>query len=243
MDAPYIRSGADKHWRRSREKDPGCSPYAKTLVRYICKSFSPPSRLLEVAIGTGVPFADYLQKKGYVLFGIDLSSELIEVCRKSNPNIHCAVGNAEALPCANDSFDCVYCFNASFYFLDLDKAVDEMLRVARPGGLVIFDVMNKYNKEVQRLYERELFRFNTRIGKIRRYADHIRQAALGRSVPFESCTGTVTIPTDPESIYERFAKKGDLSVFVRHDDDGSIEQIEDLEPFRAYMKLICSIVK
>jgi ubiquinone/menaquinone biosynthesis C-methylase UbiE len=243
MDSPYIRVGGDKVWRRYREKDPGSYPYTKTLCDYISKNVSPPSKLLEVAIGTGVPFADYFQKKGYVVFGVDLSSELIEVCRTSNPNIRCTVGNAEALPCANDSFDCVYCFNATFLFLDLEKAIDEMLRVVRLGGLVIFDVMNKHNKKIQRLYKRELFYFNTRVGTIIRYGSHIRQAALGRRFPFATCTGTVTMPSDPTSLYERFAQKANLRVFVRHNDDGSIEQIGDMAPFRAYERFVFSILK
>jgi SAM-dependent methyltransferase len=46
-------------------------------------------------------------------------------------------GTAEALPCADASFDLVTCQTVLIHTLDPGAAVAEMIRVARPGGLVL----------------------------------------------------------------------------------------------------------
>ena len=48
------------------------------------------------------------------------------------------VGNACALPFADDSFDALYCFAGIGHFPDQRAGLAEMARVVRPGGRVVF---------------------------------------------------------------------------------------------------------
>ena len=41
------------------------------------------------------------------------------------------------------NFDLVYCFRSTWFFTDIAAAIDFMLYFVRPGGSVIFDIMNK----------------------------------------------------------------------------------------------------
>lgn len=238
----YYRHYTAKAWLKFRQKDPGYSPYTHSLCDLIGERVPTGSTLLEVAIGTGIPFADYFQKMGYTVYGIDLTPELIEVCRKTNPRVSCEVGKADALPYTNQSFDCVYCFNASFYFPNLINAIDEMLRVVRPGGLVVFDLMNRNNEEIQKLYNKILFSNTTKAGKILRIINNLRKIMLRQGVPVWDFVVEI-IPTYPESIYKHFKQKNtDFSVLIRND-DGSLARGGRFGSFRAYSRLVFVIVK
>lgn len=134
----YMRDVYSKGWITAREEIYGFLEYDKNLCKYICEHVNTNAgKLLEVAIGTGYPFGDFFQKAGYSVYGIDISPDLIDKCRQLNPNINCKVGDAEDLDYPDDFFDCVYCFHSTWYFPNLNKAIDEMLRVTRPGGGVL----------------------------------------------------------------------------------------------------------
>lgn len=133
----YMREVYSKSWISAREEIYGFLEYDKNLCNYICKHVPEAGKLLEVAIGTGYPFADFFQKAEYSVQGIDISPKLIEKCRQLYPKINCKVGDAEDLDYPDDFFDCVYCFHSTWYFPNLNKAIDEMLRVTRsPTQLV-----------------------------------------------------------------------------------------------------------
>ena len=75
--------------------------------------------MLEVAIGTGYPIADHLQKAGHEVHGIDISPDLVRRCRELNPAIQAKVGDAEHLEYPDATFDATYCFHSSWYFPNL----------------------------------------------------------------------------------------------------------------------------
>lgn len=102
----------------------------------------PGSRVLEVGIGTGFPFACSLSEKGFEVHGVDLAERLVERCRSEYPKIHARVGDAEALPYGNEEFPLCYCLQSTWYFPRLAVALSEMFRVTRRGGTVVFDVIN-----------------------------------------------------------------------------------------------------
>jgi ubiquinone/menaquinone biosynthesis C-methylase UbiE len=57
------------------------------------------------------------------------------------------LGNAESLPFADSSFDVVFTCGGFNFFNDRAKAVQEMIRVAKPGGhLMIEDETEEYVK-------------------------------------------------------------------------------------------------
>ena len=79
------------------------------------------------------------------LHGVDLVPERIEVGRRNAPGVDLVVADATSLPFADNSFDVVSQFTALCNITDEThrrQAVNEMKRVLRPGGSVIwFDVV------------------------------------------------------------------------------------------------------
>lgn len=239
----YMRDVYSKYWPTIREKTYGFLEYDRNLCKYICERVPNGDTLLEAAIGTGYPIADFLQKAGYSVYGIDISPDLIEKCRQLNPNINCKVGDAEDLDHPDDYFDCTYCFHSTWYFPNLNKAIDEMLRVTRPGGLVMFDIQNRNNKKMDSNYRRRLFR-TTGMGRIIRYASNIATIMLRRKqIPIWSSVIS-EIPTYPENIYEHLKESviSDFQIMVRNE-DGSIEARNELGSFEDFARLVFAITK
>lgn len=114
---------------------------------------------LEVAVGTGLNIPLY--PRDLRLTGIDLSDGMLEIARSRAENQGRAVdlrqGNAHSLPFEPGSFDTVVCTFGLCAIPDLDAAVDEMVRVLRPGGtLLLLDHIrssSRLARGVQRLLE------------------------------------------------------------------------------------------
>jgi ubiquinone/menaquinone biosynthesis C-methylase UbiE len=114
---------------------------------------------LEVAIGTGlnIPFYPHDVR----LTGIDLSDGMLEIARsrasQKNRAVALRQGNAHSLPFESGSFDTVVCTFSLCAIPDLDTALDEMVRVLRPGGaLILVDHIrssSRIARGVQRLLE------------------------------------------------------------------------------------------
>jgi ubiquinone/menaquinone biosynthesis C-methylase UbiE len=95
-------------------------------------------RVLDVACGTGVATraaADRVGVTGSVV-GVDLNPAMLEVAAATRSDIEWRQGDAQQLPFGDSEFDAVLCQSALFFFPDVDAAVAEMARVARPGGAV-----------------------------------------------------------------------------------------------------------
>lgn len=91
-------------------------------------------KILDVACGTGLasePFA----KEGARVTGIDSSQEMLKYAEARILNGEFKVGNAETLPFGDQTFDAAICAQA-IHWLDRDKAINEMIRVTKPGGII-----------------------------------------------------------------------------------------------------------
>lgn len=238
----YMREVYSKYWITARERIYGFLKYDKNLCSYICTHAPIGGRVLEVAIGTGYPFAEFLQKIGYSVYGIDISPELIEKCKKLYPNINCKVGDAENLEFPDNYFDAAYCFHSTWYFPDLNKAVDEMIRVTHPGGLVIFDIQNRNNQEINNAYQRNLAETKG-VNRIKVYIKNVIKLVLRRGVPNWYFI-VHEVPTYPESVCEHL-KKRQLSNFqiMVTKEDGSIELTTEVDSFKDFKRLIFSVKK
>lgn len=114
----------------------------------------PGDLVLETSVGTGLNFK-YLPR-GVKLSDLDLSAEMLAKCqtnmRRWQMDADLYLGNAEALPFADSSFDVVYTAGAFNFFSDRAKAIREMIRVAKPGSLLMIeDETEEYAKAT---YER-----------------------------------------------------------------------------------------
>jgi len=105
-------------------------------------------RLLEVGCGIGTDLVRFA-RGGARVTGLDLSETAISLAR-SNTGLHglagrvdLFLGNAEALPFEDGSFDVVYGHGVVQYTADPARLVSECRRVLAPGGTAIFMVYNR----------------------------------------------------------------------------------------------------
>jgi len=61
--------------------------------------------------------------------------------------------------------DVTYCINTLWYVPDPKKAIDEFIRITKPGGTIVFDIMNQYHVKISRLHRRLIFENTTMLGK------------------------------------------------------------------------------
>ena len=72
------------------------------------------------------------------LVGMDLSPEAVGLCSKrysDQQNLRFVIGDAEALPFPDDSFDVIYNVEASHCYANYDVFLNEVFRVLRAGGV------------------------------------------------------------------------------------------------------------
>jgi SAM-dependent methyltransferase len=91
--------------------------------------------VLDVGCGSG-GFCALAAARGAAVHGLDASPAELERARGRVPGGEFRLGLMEDLPWPDDSFDAVTGFNAFQYALDLDLALSEARRVARPGAWI-----------------------------------------------------------------------------------------------------------
>jgi len=120
---------------------------AELLIR--ATGLGPAKYALELGCGTGV-FLERAASTGARIAAIDLSQPLLRQARDrmvGSPRVRLVCGNAEAMPYADGTFDAVY-GSSVLHHLDLDRALLEVFRVLRPGGLAAFAEPNFLNPQV-----------------------------------------------------------------------------------------------
>ena len=101
--------------------------------------------VLDIGCGSGV-FLRLAADRGAHVFGLDASEALIEVARERVPEADLRVGEMEALPLGDDTFDLVTGFNSFFFAADMTAALREAGRVAKPGAAVVIQVWGRPEK-------------------------------------------------------------------------------------------------
>ena len=95
------------------------------------------TRLLEVGIGDGanIPFIP----TSCEIYGNDISIAQLSACheRHGARRVRLLLGQAEALPFHDATFDNVLSVGGFNYFSDPARSLREMTRVVRPGGIVV----------------------------------------------------------------------------------------------------------
>ena len=94
-------------------------------------------RLLEIGSGIGVDSIQ-LARCGFEVTAVDLTEAAIAVGREFSEargeRIDFRVGNAEDLEFEDDAFDAVYSFGVLHHTPQIQRAIDELRRVLKPGG-------------------------------------------------------------------------------------------------------------
>lgn len=103
-------------------------------------------RVLSTSVGTGsdLPFLP----RGCEFYGLDLSPEMLAICERKMRRLgvpaELFLGLAEHLPFKPGSFDVVYQMGGINFFSDQERAIREMVRVAKKGSkIVIMDETEK----------------------------------------------------------------------------------------------------
>lgn len=103
------------------------------------------TRLLDVGCGAG-RFCRIARDRGATVAGLDATSEFIEIATQRTPDGEFAVGEMQALPWPDDSFDVVTGFHSFFLAADMAAALREARRVTRPGGTVALTIFGRPNR-------------------------------------------------------------------------------------------------
>ena len=117
--------------------------------------------VLYVSIGTGrdlefIPKST--DKKSLTVCGVDISLGMLKKCkRKFGRRLNLSLFNccAEDLPFKDNSFDIVFNVGAINFFNDKQKAIDEMIRVAKDGTKLL--IADETNSLIEKQYKKSSF--------------------------------------------------------------------------------------
>lgn len=138
--------------------DKGCFLYQMTgdrcdyiesgLIRVFGKGSLAQQEILEVGCGGGL-ICEQLSHRGAIMVGIDPSPGALATARMHaqeqglGHNIYYQQGYAESLPYADGSFSAIVCFDVLEHVRDLNATIKEVARVLAPGGVFVFDTINR----------------------------------------------------------------------------------------------------
>jgi ubiquinone/menaquinone biosynthesis C-methylase UbiE len=115
-------------------------------------------RVLETSIGSGPNLPFFIAAPQVTeIHGLDISNGQLQQCRryarKRGWQVELTHGNAEKLPYKDNSFDAIFHFGGINFFNNMQQAVDEMVRVAKPGTKVVFA---DEGEKIAKAYEKTL---------------------------------------------------------------------------------------
>ncbi|MCW3787441.1 class I SAM-dependent methyltransferase [Plebeiibacterium sediminum] len=120
----------------------------KRRVKMLTKHINANEKVLELGCGTGYFTQEIIQTKAQVV-AIDISPDLLSIARKNitDSNVSFCEENAYKMTFDNDYFDSVI-GSSVLHHLDIDKAIAEIHRVLKVGGVVAFTEPNMMNPQI-----------------------------------------------------------------------------------------------
>ena len=89
--------------------------------------------VLDIGCGTGLASRFFIEN-GFRVTGVDVSVPMLEIAKERFPSAKWVEGSAEALPFEPSTFDAAIS-GQTFHHVDRKKAIEELLRILRPGGI------------------------------------------------------------------------------------------------------------
>ncbi len=112
--------------------------YLPFVERYVPKG----ARVLKLGIGSGLS-ALSLSQRGYEVVGIDISLRFLkEISSHTGPHFRIVEADVLDLPFSDASFDAVTSLYLLEHITDVERALLEMMRVLRKGGLLLIKSPN-----------------------------------------------------------------------------------------------------
>ena len=177
---------------------------------------APGSRVLDLCCGHG-NVTEALAATGAEVTGLDFSAAMLEAARARVPQADLVEGDAQAMPFEDASFDAVTCNVGLGHVPDQPKAVREIARVLRPGGVAVLSSWSAPEQSPT---------FQVVFGALKEHADEISSApaapdfhALARRETAEAMLGAAgfrNIRLDPLDVVWEFDRpEGFAEVFRR----------------------------
>ena len=117
----------ENYWRPDEEE----------AVKFLKKG-----KLLIGGVGAGRTVGPLLEK-GFDITAVDISPQMIEMCRKRWSDVPASVMDLQKTTFANETFDSIFLpFHTIAYVDDLDETLREMNRILKPGGTFVFSIPN-----------------------------------------------------------------------------------------------------
>ena len=113
----------------------------KLMAKQLVHKIPANGKVLEIAPGPGYFCIELAKLGNFKISGLDISKSFVEIARKNardvGLNIDFREGNASAIPFKANTFDFTFCQAAFKNFSEPVKAISEMYRVIRPGGVSV----------------------------------------------------------------------------------------------------------
>lgn len=125
-----------------RGRDRGYHALIDDLEVDLLSNFVDGKEVLEVGCGTGL-IMNRIAGKARRAVGIDISHGMLQQAVARGLDV--AQADVTALPFADESFDVVYSFKVLAHVAQIDRAMQEMARVTRPGGYLLLEFYNPHS--------------------------------------------------------------------------------------------------
>jgi ubiquinone/menaquinone biosynthesis C-methylase UbiE len=124
----------------------------KLMSKQLVEKIPTNGKVLEIAPGPGYFCIELARLGNYKITGLDISRSFVEIASRNAAEAGLKIdyreGNASAMPFEDNTFDFTFCQAAFKNFSEPVKAIVEMHRVLRPGGLsVIVDLRRDASPE------------------------------------------------------------------------------------------------
>lgn len=131
MSSPdEIQRHARSFGRVADAYDRGRPGYPAEAVAWLTSAL--PLTILELGAGTG-KLTRSLVEGGHQVHATDPDEAMLRRLQEHLPEIGTSIGSAEEIPAEDNTYDVVVAAQ-SFRWFDLDRAMDEIVRVLKPGG-------------------------------------------------------------------------------------------------------------
>ena len=214
----YNRVNEDTRLQRSRH---GQLEF-RTTMAYIHRHADAQSKVLEIGAGTG-RYSVALAKEGMDVTALELVESHLAVLKENGrglENLHAFQGDGTDLSrFADDAFDVTLVFGPMYHLYEpeeVNKAIDEAIRVTRPGGVLLFAFLSIYG-----IMYANYFQGNWALGQEENFTEDYRVKHFKEQL----VTGY-----DIEEFEQLFADKS-VDRITTAGTDGMLEAIEDRSDF------------
>lgn len=159
------------HMSKIYDSKRDASPYFKIIegVTKRCIRENTPSlegkKVLDAGCGTGRNIDTFLELGAEEVHAFDYTSEMLEFSKKrfsNNPKVKLFVGDVQNINCPSGFFDVSGSFKVLAHVPDVQKAVNELARVTKKGGIIFLEFYSPYSfRRVIAMFKRFYTRYDS----------------------------------------------------------------------------------